>query len=658
MDLMAPQIALYRYPPGRQRPENYQSWTDDPAPIAITRADFSRSHGITPNAIMLDLVPLDIRNLNYGTRQGNLVLRYDGATLTVPDCVIDAATINMDESGTVYSFSILDRRWRWQYGSISGHYNRRTETGKLIDNEDPEFAENYVLHTLKSPQQLAQLLLLAMGENAARIDVSALPAGTGPEMLWEVANPARELASLVEMFGCRIVYCLDDKVRIYKLGQAWDDVGQERRWANREERAAERRVQRLARLSGVPTNPPLPNPLPVIRYSESVDIVESPRHIEIFTSPTLYQWDFELEAVGLDKDGVVKLLKDLSYAPNKAKDDGGFTGDVGSFSPIHGANLGAEDEELNELAKKSVCRWYRVKMPVSMPFEDVGHITELARFKPLVQYRATTVVEDSLIVAEDALVYGQYYDGAQNNVVKLVPMPERVDDFIDKDQNEKGTKLLIPDTFSIDTRHAMVKFRSPICRLRTIGDTEYFWPADLRLRCAFYIRDRFTGGKIRKSHFRTAKPELSGITQLHLLRDDITPIEIATFTGGEFKDVLITTNEETWKALADEHYDAVMETFYPRRPSEVVLAGFYPQIDVDGVIRNVGYSFDSESNIAPITTTLEIDQDVPGLGQLSYIELRQHERVVQMRDRVRVFGPRTPQEVRALGGSPDGVVVP
>src|SRR3972149_2004864 len=312
MTLSPALITFLRNP--RETPQSSSAKaTYDPAPIAVSRADISRSHGITPAVIMLDIVPLDPENLAAGTRHGELVVEYDGARLSIPNCVIDASSVSFSPNGRIHSLSIFDRRWKWQYGSVSGHYNRRTETGKLIVANDPEFRTSSVMNSQKTPQELATILLNEMGET--NFDVSPLPEGTGPEVKWEDDNPARELAQLCEMFGCRVVYGWGGRGRLFRIGQSADDTGENRKWANRSERAAERRAQRLARLAGTVINPPLPNPLPVIRYSEAIDIEDRPDSITIATGPILHQWDFELEAVGEDTDGSIKLGKDLSFAP-------------------------------------------------------------------------------------------------------------------------------------------------------------------------------------------------------------------------------------------------------------------------------------------------------------------------------------------------------
>jgi len=640
MPLSPALITFLRYP--REAPPSWSTQsTDDPAPIAVSRADISRSHGITPAVIMLDIVPVDPQNLAVGTRHGELVVEYDGARLSIPNCVIDASSVSFSPNGRIHSLSIFDRRWKWQYGSVSGHYNRRTETGKLIVANDPEFRTSSVMNSQKTPQELATILLNEMGET--NFDVSPLPEGTGPEVKWEDDNPARELAQLCEMFGCRVVYGWDDRVRLFRIGQSADDTGENRKWANRSERAAERRAQRLARLAGTVINPPLPNPLPVIRYSEAIDIEDRPDSITIATGPILHQWDFELEAVGEDTDGSIKLVKDLSFAPFPRQVDGGWGGEQAAFSLLHGANLDTENMDLQELARKTIFKWYRIKVPFAFPDtyitrqddQDVQvslRMFNLADIKPIVQHLATTSVEDGLIVDNEPIVYGRWCDLVENNVAKILPLPKTVEGTV---AGVPAVRLLVPAGYSIDGRKGIVKFREPMAVYKD-PDFKIFGPAELRLRASFFHRDD-RNGAWRTYHVTRDQPlPHIGTKSLVIKRDDLTPVKIAVF-GDTFEDVRLESNLEEIQDLASEHINAIERTFFPSHPTEIVLAGFYPQIELDGVIRTVSFAIDSADTTAPITTMVQIDQDVPGIGQLAYVELRQHERILALRDQAAVL---------------------
>jgi len=99
----------------------------------------------------------------------------------------------------------------------------------------------------------------------------------------------------------------------------------------------------------------------VMDISAAFDPPEMPDKIAILCGHTRYQCDFELEAVGKDTDGKIKLINDLSYMPA----GGWFTADMPKFSCITAANA-------RELAQETVLRWYRIKVPFSLPATPTG----------------------------------------------------------------------------------------------------------------------------------------------------------------------------------------------------------------------------------------------------------------------------------------------
>ena len=208
------------------------------------------------------------------------------------------------------SVRILDRRWKWQYGEISGRYNIREKEEEYLIDPDTE----------KKPRQLATLLLAAMGEVGYSVD--ELPNDNRPQKHWVSANPANELYQLCDSLGCRVVLGLDNRVRLRRVG------------------------------SGAS--------LPVlgIEISDSVgiDAQARPDSIKVVCGPTRYQARFFLEAVGKDVDGRIKFLDDLSYRP----DDGWGAANVdGDFDDVRDESRCAAQK----LAILSVFKWYRIEAP-------------------------------------------------------------------------------------------------------------------------------------------------------------------------------------------------------------------------------------------------------------------------------------------------------
>src|SRR5262245_12515727 len=89
-------------------------------------------HGIAPSVAVLEIVP----QADFDTETGTLVLAYDGIEIEFPDCKVDRASFARNGQGMIWRLQILDRRWRWRFGQISGRYNERREDGSLRAGEN------------------------------------------------------------------------------------------------------------------------------------------------------------------------------------------------------------------------------------------------------------------------------------------------------------------------------------------------------------------------------------------------------------------------------------------------------------------------------------------------------------------------------------------
>jgi len=619
------------------------------APIAVIRAVVARSHGVAPNGIRLDVVPFDPANVAYGGRQGTLRVEYDGAVLEMKECVIDATSMVLNRDNLVSTLILFDKRWKWRYGYATGHFNRTNFGGQLIAPGEELRVRRREWSRSMTIRRMAQRLLIDMRElsgNSFNEQVDALPEGEGPEVQWMWDNPAQELDQLCQQFGCRVVMDWDNRVKIWRLGQSIGDTAQKKEWENPQDRAADRRAQRLARLYGGGDNPPLPDVMPVISYSESVDNNERPDRLMIITAPTMFQWDFELEACGLDTDGAVKALNELSYAPDKNRSDGGFGGPNGIWGQATGISNAAElDEEQRKLATGSVFKWYRIKTPFRFPSQfkdedgniqwyDIENVKEIT---PIHNAMAATTVEDKFVVTKPPVVYGKFSIGTDNNISGVVPLP-----ITQKGRNgavEKTEKMIANYDYYLDTRKGIVKFTNQ-AGIAQLDADNWYAPAELRLRAAFNWRDYFGTWKVEQ-YFRSLPQPHLNTEPLIIRRPDITPVREAVFLGTRFQDVRVDTNDPAVKKLTDEHFDVIASTFSGDRPVRIEYAGFYPQIQLDGALRQVSFQIDVTDSTAPIRTMVDFDQDVPGYGQANLAILRQSAAVRKLRDKVTVASERT-----------------
>ena len=157
--------------------------------------------GIEPSACVIR----SPEELGAPSAAGNLVLSYADGSLTFVDCRLERPRLTANNSGRVRDLPILDRRWKWRFGLINGSYNLRQPDDTLKREQ--------------TPQQLATLLLEAMGETG--FQVANLPNMPRPEVRWENSNPAQELAALCERLGCVVVFNpFQDRVEIHVGGVA------------------------------------------------------------------------------------------------------------------------------------------------------------------------------------------------------------------------------------------------------------------------------------------------------------------------------------------------------------------------------------------------------------------------------------------------------
>ncbi|MFN0055922.1 MAG: hypothetical protein ACKV0T_27575 [Planctomycetales bacterium] len=273
--------ALFRYP-GLQQ---------------VIRWSYTLSHGISPGVCLVEIVPQGVAP----DWNGTLRIEFGSTRLQFPDMLVDQAQVRRGPGGMVVGLTLLDRRWKWKYGAISGRYNLRTPSGRLDTR------------TERSPQGLATLLLQAMGETG--FSVGELPNASRPEIDWVAANPAGELAALCEALGCRVVLGLDNRVALRRAGEG----------------AA------------------LPRTGTHRTVTFGIDPPDRPGRVQVVTGPTRFQTKFRLEAVGEDRDGTVRPLANLAYQP----------ADGWSFEPYCGFP-NVTDPGDRARAVRSVYRWYRI----------------------------------------------------------------------------------------------------------------------------------------------------------------------------------------------------------------------------------------------------------------------------------------------------------
>lgn len=526
-------------------------------------------HGITPSFFLVNVLPQagppsDIGDLVIGTGTSRRIWR---------DCLVDSASITFDANGLIGSLSIMDRRWRWRYGEISGHYNVRNKSGDVIATDaafENEAVSNPFQDTERLPSQLVELCLVAMGERDFDIDV---PNETRPEVDWELANPAAELARLCDLLGCQIALQANDRIGVFQLGSGAEFP-----------------------------------PGPVLQDSPTFDPSEKPSRVRIHTEPIQFQWDFELEAVGLDRDESIKPIDLLDITP-KLDAAGGAALGWQDFDPRSGfAGMVEKDRKLAQL---SVFRWYRIKFPFTYPDRSLPNGGEF-RFKEeivLLDRQVDTAITLNVETQKDTVCYGIFYDeDTGEQATRVSPLPK----------NDKS-KQVVPDSFSMDTEERLVRFGLPIYAY----SADNFWiPATLRLRASFHLRLRPS----RRYHrFVTERDTGSSLTtkSLSIQRRDLLPSRWVEFVGNSptFQNAVVRDNFEKIRIASDTFIDDILQSFQTQRPGLRRYIGIVP-VSLDGAIRTATY----EMNSTNITTTIQRHQDLGSRVSTPAALMRHYER--------------------------------
>ena len=545
-----------------------------PGVSGVLSCSFTITDGITPSIATLECVPQ--RGLQYS---GTFAITYGGTTIAFPDArVQDVEQVTSDTGATTWKLSIADRRWRWKNSAtISGYYNVRRSTVALVAG------------TERTPRQLANMLLDAMGERD--YDVAALPNDTRPEVTWDAANPAEELARLCESLGCRIVLSVvTNKVRIVKAGEG----------------------SRLARAFAM-------------EASIGVDPPDPPGRLHFIGGRTQFQGDFRLQAVGRDVDGTVRPINELSYAPPT----GWRLSDSDHFNDV-------PDKANRALAQESVWRWYRILPPFRLPGIGAA-INSRELVLPLLGEQIETYVVDGIERPREPWVWGQFWRGTEAHQDDVrSPDPACVN----------KPKNLYTQGFSVDEQTGIVKFNDPVYRLEddpTQVAGKRIYEAIIYLRIACNLReDLATRAWMRHEAERklSTASALRSWTQI-VKRDDV----VRRLYRYYVPPVGLRDNLAEVQRAATHYLDAVEAEYRVTDVGSVSYAGIF-RFDLDGAIRQITWSIQEDGRAI---TRASRNREEPVVS-ISYAERRFLEKLGQVgRDAARNERQRAEDQARNRG---------
>jgi len=502
------------------------------------------SRGTEPSIIQIDVAP----DYSPNPAIGNVSLTVDGVpTVTFYDCAGDG--VSYSSQGGIYSTTILDRRWRWVKagGYISGHWNRRFTDGSIVTG------------TEKSPKQLIELLLVALGETG--YDTSAVTASLDdpPEVVWDHVHVVDALSSLLQVLGLDLVLRLTpgNPVRIVVPG-----VG---------------------------------DSLPVVaRQDRRVTTagIAIPAALALIGGETQVECLLELEPVGIDDDDQWKPVDDLDMTPS----GGWLLENPETFSGITGASDAAKKLRVDK-ARSTVFKAYRVVGPAHGGTEIPGigfTVDEVWQYILSDQLLEKIVRADNQLQRKPAELFGLWWRGGFN-----------------MDNEVFGTKY--DGSISVLSDQPIVMVDKPLRRIVTLSDTETeFGYAKLYLKTAFTLRYNVTRAPVR--HIRSLTLNSNGSGSLPIRHEDVyrqvrithsANVGAETWSLGTVTDSLADAN-----AQADYYLTAEARLIQPVTGEDNPYAGFLP-IELDGKIAQVTWQLQGGVATTRASTSSEHSNVIP-----------------------------------------------
>lgn len=477
-----------------------------------------RTNGIHPNQIVLWCLPQTGSIASMGTLQfGN-----EGRVVEMRDCLVDRPNYRVSTNGHSVGLVLQDRRWRWKYGTVTGRYNVPLGNSGFLNQ--------------KSAQELASLCFQAMGEPGAI--VGEIPSDAYPEVAWDATRADIALDELCEMFGCEPTLFLSDAAGVIRYG-----------------------------FGNVP-----PNNLDIQSLGITIDPPTIPKTLRSVCNKTVVQCRMEYEAVGVDRDGSVVPIDDLTYKP-----PGGWEteADWTEFPAV---------EEFSDrlLAAQSVGKMYR---PVafadgSMVVPGLGvEIDNIERLTPFRSRLLETFTVDDDLVFNVPKAIGKYWVEGSPTV----------------SQNTDGFEA-INQPFRFDRGSGIVTFEKPLLKL---NDSSQWVPADLLVAVAFSVERPDSLLPIRAEFTR----DIGGSFGEVVLETKIRPHMIVCRYDDAVDSTVVSEVVDNWDAIsteADAALQRVAETYVVQGAGQIVYRGIHP-ITADGLVRQVYWSI-GESGFSTVVS--------------------------------------------------------
>ena len=317
----------------------------------------------------------------------------------------------------IVSATFLDRRWKWKFSQCTARFNER------LPNNSIKYSTKHPGYR-RSARDIFAAILASLADGGA--DVSQAPGNVYPRCFWQNVPADEALRELCRLTHCTIVLTSANQIRVVALG-----VGIP--LSNTPDKKA---VNSGFRLGAVPAG------------------------VAIGCGPSIFQSKLLLEAVGLDYDGRIRPIDELSYKP-----DGGWAREEPFFFP----NV---DQSKRHLACQTVWRWYRVKGQVngSLPVPGTSYPVVSADQYRLTPWLVEVGDNGGMPCHLPARVYGEYFP--QQDFPENTPK-----------------KANVPSAFRILPELGIVEFPFPIWKEGTGNYAGDYVEPKLYLETGYHLAD-------------------------------------------------------------------------------------------------------------------------------------------------------------------------
>lgn len=444
---------------------------------------------------------------------GNLRIASNGQAFLVSDAALESYHLRHNgdrDSHAILTGSYVDRRWKWKTCAISGNYNRR-----LLDNS---IIFSAAAPWKKSARELFAMIFAAVGEPGA--DVTSAPANVYPEFTFQSLPADQALDYLCDICSCSIVITTSNKLKVVALG-----VGNQ--------------LVRTAVKS---------------RINCEVRIGALPSQVALTCGPSVFQSRLLLEAVGLDTDGKIRPINNLSYKP------------AAGWSREYPTHFPSVDQDKRHLAFQTVWRWFRPKSQVNGGLTIPGVAVQVNspmqyRLLPWMAVPGENYDTPCLIPAR---MFGQFY-------------PEQ--DFA----RNTPKKASLPAPFKIIPEMGIIEFEYPQWQA---GDgsqnTDGFYEPFLYVETAYNLM--LADGSGLHAFYRSQQTEMPTNTwAMPIYHPELWYCHRVNYAANGFNVTGSTSNLASVRNEADEYLGrAVVAIQYSALATDMTYAGLVPG-ELDGI---------------------------------------------------------------------------